>query len=280
MDDTIEALQTLANHYRHLVNPIVVGITGSNGKTTTKEIVASCLAAKYNVWKTIGNLNNHIGLPLTVLSMDRNCDVLVAEMGMSGFGEIELLSKIVEPDFGIITNIGESHIEHLGSREGIAKAKSEITCGFKENSVFIYDGDEPLLKTIEPRPFKEITCGFSKDLDYVIDDINQHNDQTSFSINSEALTIPLLGKHQAKNASFAYALCKELKIDVSSIKQQLNQLELPSMRFEKMDALNGSTIINDAYNASATSMIASIDVLKNMNYNKKNCGFGRHLRIR
>lgn len=269
VDDTVKALQTLANSYRHLINPIVVGITGSNGKTTTKEIVASCLASKYKVWKTKGNLNNHIGLPLTVLDMEPDTEVLVAEMGMSGFGEIELLSHIVEPDFGIITNIGESHIEHLGSREGIAKAKLEITSGFKQESVFIYDGDEPLLEPKTPRSFKELTCGFSEDLNYVIDHVKQHNDFTSFSINGQKLSIPLLGKHQAKNVSFAYALCDELDVDLSKVKNQLYQLELPSMRFEKVEAINGATIINDAYNASATSMVASIDVLKNMNYNKK-----------
>ncbi|WP_277673787.1 UDP-N-acetylmuramoyl-tripeptide--D-alanyl-D-alanine ligase [Piscibacillus halophilus] len=268
VEDTIEALQTLANRYRHLVDPIVVGITGSNGKTTTKEIVASCLATKYIVWKTKGNLNNHIGLPLTVLSMEPNCEVLVAEMGMSGFGEIERLSHIVQPDYGIITNIGESHIEYLGSREGIAKAKLEITAGFSQNSVLIYDGDEPLIAG-GSRPYKELTCGFSENLDYVIRDVRQWNDYTEFTIKGQNVEIPLLGKHQAKNSTFAYALCEELEIDLSKIKNQLKQLQLPSMRFEQIRAINGATIINDAYNASATSMIASIDVLKHMNYNNK-----------
>ncbi|TFB23300.1 UDP-N-acetylmuramoyl-tripeptide--D-alanyl-D-alanine ligase [Filobacillus milosensis] len=267
VNDTTEGLQQLATFYRELINPIVVGITGSNGKTTTKEIVANCLSSTYKVWKTQGNLNNHIGLPMTVLDMDVNTEALVVEMGMSAFGEIELLSNIVKPDYGIITNIGESHIEHLGSREGIAKAKLEITSGFREESVLIIDGDEPLLEGQHTK--NNLTCGFSSDNDYIIENINQGNESTSFQINDQSIEIPLLGKHQAKNTAFAYALCKCLNLDTEKVINQLRHIELPSMRFEQLKSKHGFTIINDAYNASSTSMIASIDVLKQMNFIKK-----------
>ncbi|RPF56082.1 UDP-N-acetylmuramoyl-tripeptide--D-alanyl-D-alanine ligase [Aquisalibacillus elongatus] len=267
VEDTTIALQQLATSYRDLVNPVVIGVTGSNGKTTTKEIVASCLRGQYNVWKTEGNLNNHIGLPLTVLSMEPNTDALVAEMGMNSFGEIERLSHIVKPNYGIITNIGTSHIEHLGSREGIAQAKLEITAGFNDSSVLIIDGDEPLIT--QPRQFKQLTCGFSSQNDYSITDVSLNDHSTVFNVNGSSYEIPLLGSHQAKNATFALALCDSLGLNAGDIKQNLTQLSLPSMRFEQQEGLNGSTIINDAYNASATSMIASIDVIKHMDYNKK-----------
>jgi UDP-N-acetylmuramoyl-tripeptide--D-alanyl-D-alanine ligase len=145
VEDTLEGLQQLAKSYLKEWNGKVVGITGSNGKTSTKDILTSILSAKYKVHKTQGNFNNHIGLPLTVLSMDEDTEVAVLEMGMSNFGEIELLTKIANPDAAIITNIGESHMMELGSRAGIAKAKLEIAEGLKENGTLLINGDEPLL---------------------------------------------------------------------------------------------------------------------------------------
>ena len=145
VDDTAQALQQLAKKYRQDVNPIVIGITGSNGKTTTKDLVSSVLATKYRTHRTVGNFNNEIGMPLTILQMKDDTEVLVVEMGMSDFGEIDRLTNIAQPDYAIITNIGESHIEHLGSREGIAKAKLEITNGLKRDGKLLIDGDEKLL---------------------------------------------------------------------------------------------------------------------------------------
>src|SRR5690625_3399660 len=139
VSDTTIALQELASFYRDKVDPIVIGITGSNGKTTTKDIVASVMSTTYETHYTKGNLNNHIGLPLTILSMSRATEVLVLEMGMNDFGEIDLLSKIAKPDYAIITNIGESHIEFLGTREGITQAKLEVLNGMKNNGMLIID---------------------------------------------------------------------------------------------------------------------------------------------
>lgn len=167
VDDTLKALQELAKAYRQALDPTVIGVTGSNGKTTTKELIAACLSATYKTAKTEGNLNNHIGLPLTILRMERDVEVLVAEMGMSAFGEIELLSSIGQPDHAVITNIGESHIEFLGSREGIAKAKLEITAGLRKQGQLIIDGDEPLLTT-NAYPNK-IRCGFTAENDYRVE---------------------------------------------------------------------------------------------------------------
>lgn len=264
VDDTLTALQELAVQYRKEVNPIVVGITGSNGKTTTKDIVTAVGKRKYNTHHTVGNLNNHIGLPFTILSMPRNTELLVLEMGMSDFGEIELLADIAAPDYAIITNIGESHIEFLGSREGIAKAKLEITKGLKDDGIVIFDGDEPLLHAGIRQP-NTITCGFNQGNDVVIDRVAVSQNATAFHLSDGIdYTVPLLGKHHAQNATFAIALGEKLGISKEEIKQALASLKVTSMRFELIEGENGVSMINDAYNASPTSMKAAIEVVKQL----------------
>ncbi|MDQ7862821.1 UDP-N-acetylmuramoyl-tripeptide--D-alanyl-D-alanine ligase [Peribacillus frigoritolerans] len=146
VENTEKALQQLARSYRQELNIKVIGITGSNGKTTTKDMTAALLATTYKVHKTNGNFNNHLGLPLTVLSMAEDTEAAVLEMGMSSRGEIEFLSKMAKPDVAIITNIGESHLLDLGSREEIANAKLEIVEGLAKDGTLIYHGDEPLLR--------------------------------------------------------------------------------------------------------------------------------------
>src|SRR5699024_3754859 len=146
VDDTLEALQKLAKAYLAFVKPYVVAVTGSNGKTTTKDMIESVLKPQFKVKKTQGNYNNEIGMPLTILQLDQDTEISILEMGMSSFHEIEALSRLASPDIAVITNIGDSHMQDLGSRGGIAKAKSEITIGLKSQGLFIYDGDEPLLK--------------------------------------------------------------------------------------------------------------------------------------
>ncbi|WP_339227605.1 UDP-N-acetylmuramoyl-tripeptide--D-alanyl-D-alanine ligase [Oceanobacillus sp. FSL K6-2867] len=262
--DTLKALQDLSSAHRTEVDPIVIGITGSNGKTTTKDLASAVVKTTYRTHATKGNFNNHIGLPLTILSMDRNTEALIVEMGMSNFEEIDLLTRIARPDIAIITNIGESHIEFLGSREGIAKAKLEIVNGLDKDGILIIDGDEPLLreKNIEQ---KKITCGFSEENDYNISEVKIHTTETEF-VFSDGISyhIPLFGKHHAKNASFALALGKFLNIPTEKSKQALQNLKLTGMRFELVKGKNNVSIINDAYNASATSMKAAIEVVKQM----------------
>lgn len=262
--NTLTALQELAAHYRNEINPKVIGITGSNGKTTTKDLVAAMVNTTYRTHYTQGNFNNHIGLPLTILSMNRNTEVLVLEMGMSDFGEIKRLSEIARPDYAIITNVGESHIEFLGSRKGIAEAKMEITNGLKDNGVIIIDGDEELLGPIRNQN-NTITCGFEKSNDVVIDHVEINHKETIFQLSDgTAYTVPLLGKHHAKNATFAITLGEQLDIDKESRKRALLALNLTSMRFEMIKGKQGVSIINDAYNASPTSMKAAIEVVKQM----------------
>ncbi|MFD1038079.1 UDP-N-acetylmuramoyl-tripeptide--D-alanyl-D-alanine ligase [Virgibacillus byunsanensis] len=262
--DTLKALQLLASVYRDKVDPIVVGVTGSNGKTTTKDIVSAVVKTSYKTHHTIGNFNNQIGLPLTILSMPANTEMLVLEMGMNHFGEIEQLSNIAKPDYAIITNIGESHIEYLGSREGIAEAKLEILVGMKPNGQIIIDGDEKLLEKIHNND-QVITCGFNANNNVIVSQPKVMQEYTSFHLSDhEEYTISLLGKHNALNASFAITLGERLGINKVEIKKALKSLKLTSMRFELVKGINGVSIINDAYNASPTSMRASIEVVKQM----------------
>lgn len=264
VNDTTTALQKLARYYREEINPTVIGITGSNGKTTTKDFMASVMKTTYRTHHTQGNLNNHIGLPLTILNMPRDTEILVLEMGMSDFGEIDCLTKIAQPDYAIITNIGESHIEHLGSRQGIAKAKLEIRNGLNENGSLIIDGDEPLLKSLHSEEHI-ITCGYNLSNDIRISDVKMFKSETSFKLNQLGdYSIPLLGKHHAKNATFAITVGNKLKIEHSKINEGLQNIHLSGMRFELSKGKNDVSLINDAYNASPTSMKAAIEVVKQM----------------
>ncbi|WP_042145002.1 UDP-N-acetylmuramoyl-tripeptide--D-alanyl-D-alanine ligase [Paucisalibacillus sp. EB02] len=264
VDDTTKALQHLASTYRDEINPIVIGVTGSNGKTTTKDIVASIVKEKYETHFTDGNFNNEYGLPFTILSMSRDTEVLVLEMGMSSFGEIELLSNIAKPDYGVITNIGESHIEYLGSREGIAKAKLEILSGLNKNGKLIIDGDEELLSHVHAQN-NVIKVGFGTNNDFIASDIELKRNDTSFKgSDGNDYTVSLLGSHNVKNASYGVVLGKLLGINTKKIQDALQTLSLTGMRFELLSGVNEVSIINDAYNASPTSMMAAIDVVQQM----------------
>lgn len=263
VNDTLSALQELSKLYLRLVQPKVIAVTGSNGKTSTKDLIESVVSLVYNTHKTIGNYNNHIGLPLTILSMPIDCEVIILEMGMSDFGEIELLSNIANPDYAVITNIGESHIEHLGSREGIATAKLEIVVGLKENGLVIIDGDEPLLNGFSHKGL--VTCGYSGNNDFKITNYQMDENGISFSVNGNSdYHIELLGKHNVKNSLYAITIGKYLNIDEHTIQLGLKKGKLTGMRMEKKVGFNQSLIINDAYNASPTSMRAAIETIKQL----------------
>ncbi|WP_440895197.1 UDP-N-acetylmuramoyl-tripeptide--D-alanyl-D-alanine ligase [Amphibacillus sp. Q70] len=270
VDDTLIGLQQLAHVYRETINPKVIAVTGSNGKTTTKDLIYAVCRKWYHTHCTRGNFNNHIGLPLTILAMPIETEVLILEMGMNHFGEIEQLSRIAEPDIAVITNIGESHIEHLGSREGIAKAKLEIVSNMKQKGVLIYDGDEPLLQA--SYPFASISVGFNQPNDYYIKQVNISNEGTQFKLNEEKapISIPLFGKHQAKNAVYSLAVGKYLGLSMNQIQSGLADMEATQMRFENIKGKNGAILINDAYNASPTSMRVTIETFSQLDdYQKK-----------
>ncbi|MBE2914409.1 UDP-N-acetylmuramoyl-tripeptide--D-alanyl-D-alanine ligase [Anoxybacillus flavithermus] len=275
VDDTLVALQQLAHAYRKQLRTRVIGVTGSNGKTTTKDMIASLLGTLYRVQKTEGNLNNHIGVPLTLLRLKEDTEYAVVEMGMSGFGEIDLLSTLAEPDVAVITNIGESHLQELGSREGIATAKFEIVKGLQRDGLFIYHGDEPLLQTrVENANLSHVqTFGMEPTNDYYPLDIRVQADGTTFKVNrwpNETFRMPLLGRHHVMNALAAIAVARFASIDVARMKKGFSRLTVTKMRTEVIKRDDGVTIINDAYNASPTSMRAALELLGQLTgYRKK-----------
>nr|WP_263323824.1 UDP-N-acetylmuramoyl-tripeptide--D-alanyl-D-alanine ligase [Neobacillus sp. Marseille-Q6967] len=269
VDDCLKALQDLARQYRNELPVKVIGITGSNGKTTTKDMTASLLSTSYNVKKTEGNYNNHIGLPLTVLGLDEDTEIAVLEMGMSGRGEIEFLTKLACPDAVVITNIGESHLLDLGSREAIAEAKLEILQGLKENGLAVLHGDEPLLMD-RIHQFKGNvqvqTFGRKKSNDLYPTDIIQLDQGNRFKINdsTETFELPVLGTHNIMNALAAMLIARYFSVPYEIMNKGLANTKLTNMRMELVEGVKGEKIINDAYNASPTSMMAAIELVSNL----------------
>ena len=270
VEDTEVALQELARSYRQQLNVKVIGVTGSNGKTTTKDMTAALLATTYKVHKTSGNYNNHLGLPLTILSIQEDTDVAVLEMGMSSRGEIEFLSKLACPDIAIITNIGESHLLDLGSRDEIANAKLEIIEGLADKGTLIYYGDEPLLRNKVGDSLKSLhvlSFGRSNTNDIYATSIQQGTNYTSYTIAGileGSYEIPVLGNHNVMNALAAMLVAKELQVDQAKIQEGLASIRLTNMRMEMVEGADGEKIINDAYNASPTSMMAAIELMEGM----------------
>ncbi|MFS0727605.1 UDP-N-acetylmuramoyl-tripeptide--D-alanyl-D-alanine ligase [Paenibacillus sp. 1P07SE] len=272
VEDTLAALQRLAAGYRRELPVRIVGITGSNGKTTTKDMVAAALATVFRVHKTSGNLNNHIGLPLTVLEMDASTEAAVLEMGMSGFGEIRLLSEIAHPDLAIITNIGDAHMQQLGSRQGIAKAKLEIADGLKSGGTLILNGDEPLLAEDAvslPEGIRVLRFGQQPGNDYIVQPQRMDAASSSLRISYDSettpeLTVPAAGVHNMMNAAAAVAAALQLGAAIDRIAAGLAGMQLSAMRIEKIEAYNGATVLNDAYNASPTAMRAAIDLVEQL----------------
>ncbi|MFE6077126.1 UDP-N-acetylmuramoyl-tripeptide--D-alanyl-D-alanine ligase [Paenibacillus sp. NPDC057886] len=274
VEDTLVALQELASSYLRENKASVVGITGSNGKTTTKDIVDAILSTTFKVHKTQGNFNNHIGLPLTVLSMEPDTEIVILEMGMSGRGEIEELSLIAQPDVAIITNIGESHLLQLGSRLEIARAKVEIAAGMKPGGLLIYNGDEPLIEQVLAEPatklpegLQQYTFGLQTDNDDYPTGIMNVQSGVAFTTKQSgegALTLPLLGTHNVVNCLAALAVARHFGVAAEQIVAGLSRLKLTGMRIEVINGVSGLTMLNDAYNASPTSMKAAVDVLEGL----------------
>lgn len=274
VEDPAEALQEMARIYRKKLNCKVIGITGSNGKTSTKDLVASVLKSHFNVKKTEGNFNNELGLPLTIFSLDDETEYAVLEMGMSGFGEISFLSKLAKPDYVIITNIGEAHMQDLGSREGIAKAKFEIIDGLAEQGILYFDGDEPLLNDlVELHPeLKTVSFGYQKTNNLSIEHLITTEKGSQFKVKgllSGEFTIPVYGAHQVKNALAAILLANEFSLNQEQINQSLQSAELTAMRMQPIIGKNNTLYINDAYNAAPTSMRAALTFLEQTRLRKE-----------
>jgi UDP-N-acetylmuramoyl-tripeptide--D-alanyl-D-alanine ligase len=266
VEDTLQALQKLAHAYRKQLPVQIVAITGSNGKTSTKDMIAAVLQEAFIVQKTQGNLNNHIGVPLTLLSLREETQVAVVEMGMNHAGEIQLLARLAEPDIGVITNIGDSHIEFFGSRSGIAEAKWELIDGLDRHATAILLGDEPLLKERRDRFAGNVIWFGSKAHENDVYPIKMERKglqgyafQTPQS--DVVFRLPVLGLHQVTNALAAISVGRSLGMDDTIIAAGLEKVELTQMRMQVVPTRYGWYVINDAYNASPTSMKAAFRLL-------------------
>lgn len=268
VEDNEKALQDLATGYRNQLGLTVIGITGSNGKTTTKDIVAAVTSQKDLTLKTQGNLNNHLGLPLTLLSCQESQRFAVLEMGMSNLGEIDILSKIAKPNIGIITNIGESHIENLKTKENIARAKSEIFNHMQEGGTAILNGDDPFLIDLARRLPKVLRYGLSNKNDLYAENIRRYQNGMEFDVKGmeveKTFKLPMFGEHNIYNCLAAIIVGLKLGLSPEEIQGGLNQLEITGMRTEIVNLSEGIKLINDCYNASETSTKAALKVLKDL----------------
>ncbi|MBQ9834576.1 MAG: UDP-N-acetylmuramoyl-tripeptide--D-alanyl-D-alanine ligase [Bacilli bacterium] len=266
VEDSIKTLQELAIYKRSLYDIPVVAITGSAGKTSTKDMVANVLAQKYKVLKTPGNLNNHIGLPLTILSLEDH-EVLVVEMGMNHFGELSLLSKIAKPTIALITNIGTAHIGILGSRENILKAKLEILDGLCDDGRVILNNDNDMLNRIVEKLSNVITYGININSDFRGKNLNLETMTSSFEYNNEIINLNISGEHFVYNALAAIAVGTTLDISLDDIKRGLLTFEISSNRMQIIKT-NEYTLIDDSYNANYDAVIYCLKYLNGLDGRK------------
>ncbi len=268
VDDTRKALGDIARGERQRIGMKVVGVTGSVGKSTTKEMISAVLSKSYRVSKTPANYNNDIGMPMSVLGMSEDTQVAVLEMGMNHFREIAYLASIAQPDVAVITNIGTMHIEHLGSQQGILKAKLEILEGMKEGGKVILNGDDSLLWNIHRREGLDVTYfGVQNpECDYLGMDIEENPGLLRFHTKCAHLQFPvelaLEGVHYVSDALAAIGVGMEMDIDPAKIQEALAQFRNMAGRQEIFEA-KGCTIIKDCYNAGPESMAAALTVLGN-----------------
>lgn len=274
VEDSVKAVGELAKAYDRSINHKKVAVTGSVGKTTTKEFIAAVLAEKFRVHKTEGNYNSNIGLPLTILSMKDDTQVSVLEMGMSGPGEIDYLSRLAEPDIAVITNIGSSHIEYLGSRENICNAKLEIVNGLQKGGALLVNADEPMLFGYRNPEINIVSVGIDNPKAYYrAVNIRTQGMTTVFDVITPVselkdLTIPTIGKHNVYAALFACAVAERMGVEPALIGRGLYNFRQVGMR-QNIYSLGGIKIIEDCYNASPESMKAAIGVLKQMSTDGK-----------
>ncbi len=254
VEDVTQAFQIIAQYYKQKIAPKTVAITGSNGKTTTKDMTASVLAQKYRTYKTQGNYNNDLGVPYTMLHMPDDTEVLILEMGMDHAGEIHFLSQLGQPDVAAITLIGEAHLENLGSRKNIAKAKMEIVDGLAQDGVLFVPADEPLLTDLIAPISQEVqTFGLGQG-DLQAEIVNETSESTKFEINDASFIIPVLGGYNVKNALIAYGIGRYFGLSMEQIKNGLAQVELTKNRTQWLQAKNGAKLLSDVYNANPTAM--------------------------
>lgn len=282
VEDTILATQQIAKLKRKKYNIPVVAVTGSVGKTSTKDIIASVVSEKYDVLKTQGNMNNHIGLPMTILGL-RNHTAMVVEMGMNHFGEISTLTKIAKPTIAVITNVGTAHIGNLGSRENILKAKLEILEGLSKDGTVVINNDNDLLHKwyLENKDnYNIVTYGIENDSMEKAQDINYLESSSKYNLKNEGvIKVPVGGEAFVYNSLAAISVGKALGISMDKIKQGILKFELTKMRLDVQKSSKGYTIINDCYNANYDSMKSALQYLNRTLGNRKIAVLGDMLEL-
>lgn len=285
VEDTLTAYQQLAKSWRDKFKIPVVAITGSTGKTTTKDLTAAALTSLGAVQKTSANFNNEIGVPLTLLGINENHKAAVVEIGMRGLGQIENLAKYVQPTIGIVTNVNETHIEILGSIENIAKAKSELVQAIPEGGTVILNADDKnvlAMKNLAKPNVKILTYGIENSADLTAENIFINSFATEFDLKYKnkiyPISIPVIGRHNVLNAMAAIAAGLTLNLPVEEIKKGFSTLVTTKARFEIIRR-DGYTLINDAYNASPASMRASIQAVNEIYDGRKIAVLGDMLEL-
>ncbi len=271
--DVLLAIEKLARFFRERLRCFTVGVTGSVGKTTTKEFIASVLSEGRKTFKTEGNYNSVIGMPISVMGIPEDTEAAVLEMGMSGFGEIASMSRAAAPDIGVITTVGTSHMEMLGSRENICLAKMEIAEGLKESGALILCGDEPLLLEADKRGFRTVYIAIeNREAEIRALNIRMGINKTVFDILCYGkvytdIELPVMGAHNVYAALFAFAVARELHMEIEDIRRGLLKYKSVGMR-QNIYELAGITVIEDCYNASPESMRSAIDVMRELSSQK------------
>ncbi len=265
VENTIQALQAVGSYYRDRLSLPLVGITGSVGKTTTREMVACALSARFSVFKTPGNHNSQVGVPITLSEITQKDEIGVIELGMSEPGELTIISKIAKIQMAVITNIGVSHIEQLGSKENICREKLTIQDGLSEAGILILNGDDELLKEIRAKKgCRTIYYGTGKNCDYRAEDFHLEDGFPAFTAVYETERVPMrlkvMGRHNVLNAMASLAVARESGISMEEAAKALEEFTGFKNRQEIYDT-NGMTIIDDTYNASPVSMKAGLEVL-------------------
>ena len=263
VDDTLQTLQKLAIYHRSIIDTKIIAITGSNGKTTTKELLSEILSKEFKIFATKGNLNNHIGVPLSLLSINRECEYAIIELGANHLGEINHLCKIAKPDFGLITNFGYAHIEGFGSFDGVVKGKSELYNYLieKKGRLFINLDDAIQKKWLKYRPIS--TYGQTSKADFKIEKINNKGKGTTIKIENLIIESQLFGDYNFSNIGASVAISRFLRVSNQKIKKALELYKPINKRSQVINKKNNKILL-DAYNANPSSMIASINsFLKN-----------------
>ena len=281
--DSYHAMMVMGANYRSQYHPKMVGVTGSVGKTTTKQMTYAALSGFGETIKTEGNQNNELGMPRTLMRLESSTEYAVIEMGMSGFGEISAMTNIVRPDVAIITNIGVSHIEKLGSREGILKAKLELLEGMKPNAPVILNADNDMLRTVRPGAHRTVFYSIDDPVgEYRASDIVMTDDSLEFTVAAGAQAVraklPCTGRHNVYNALAACAAGKCLGIDIAESLEALKGY-VPSGMRQRIVKKGGITFIEDCYNASPDSQAAALAVLGAMKATRRIAVIGDMLEL-